>query len=140
MESLWGRIDLRSEIIPFTFSRYYQRDMGKNLLRQFVSFTDLIDPEHLAEIKHQSNALEARLADELDHDGIARPVNLDPGYVDAAKLGAGHHQGLFASSVHRPGDVRRGNPAVHTGPLVSLALYISRLRLGQLRRVSLDRA
>lgn len=88
MASLWGDIDVRSEIMDFTFTRYYAAEMGAKLLRQFVSFSRLIPPEALARIKHQSNALEESLGQtELGKSlGVDRPINLDPGYVEPSKL------------------------------------------------------
>ncbi len=88
MQPLWGTMDLHSEILPFTQTRYYEKQMGIGLLRKFVSFAELIDPGRLAAIKHQSNALEAELAQTPAGRslGVERPINLDPGYVDPSKL------------------------------------------------------
>jgi len=49
--------------------------------RRFVTFTELIDPGELVELKLHTNALEQELAVEGK-----RRVNLDPGYVSLAKL------------------------------------------------------
>lgn len=88
MANLWGLIDVRSEVMAFTQTRYYEKEMGANLLRKFVSFDALIDPGRLAEIKHQSNALEADYAacPEGRALGVERPINLDPGYIEPSKL------------------------------------------------------
>lgn len=88
MRSLWGEIDIHSEIMPFTQTRYYEKQMGVGLLRKFVSFAKLIEPGQLASIKHQSNVLEAELARTESGQalGVERPINLDPGYVDTSKL------------------------------------------------------
>lgn len=81
----FGEIDIESELIPFTFTDYYEEEMGKNLLRKFVSFSTFIDPAALPDIKIQTNSLEKKIADELA-SASQRPVNLDPGYVSSSKL------------------------------------------------------
>lgn len=79
----FGEIDLESEIFAFDFTDYYQKEMGANLVRKFFSFKSPIDPGRLADIKTHTNALEREFA---ASDGLRRRVNLDPGYLDAAKL------------------------------------------------------
>ncbi|MFP4055592.1 MAG: DUF4416 family protein [Candidatus Brocadiia bacterium] len=81
----FGAVDLRSSLIPFDHTDYYEPQMGPGLLRQFVACQPLVDPGELATIKLRTNALEAELAEELEAD-VPRPVNLDPGYLDDAKL------------------------------------------------------
>jgi hypothetical protein len=81
----FGDIDLESEVVPFAFTDYYEKEMGKGLLRQFVSFAALIDPGSIAGIKLTTNGVEKTIA--KDYVGASnRPVNLDPGYVAASKL------------------------------------------------------
>ena len=80
----YGPIDHRSEIIPFTFTDYYETEMGRSLRRVFFSFERLIDGNQLPGIKRNTNALEEQLAG-LQTD-VARPVNLDPGYLENAKV------------------------------------------------------
>ena len=81
----FGPIDLRSDVIPFTFTGYYDRDMGTGLLRQFVAFAHPVDPATLADVKTATNALEIELAARLAAE-VPRPVNIDPGYLTDAKL------------------------------------------------------
>jgi hypothetical protein len=59
--------------------------MGGPLLRQILSFAGLIQPDSLSTVKRTTNQLEEELSRELE-DAPARPVNLDPGYVTAAKV------------------------------------------------------
>ena len=80
----YGPVDLRSPVIDFTWTAYYEPQMGDNLKRRFISFTNRIDPGRLALIKLETNALEADLARE--HRFVTRPVNLDPGCVSGSKL------------------------------------------------------
>ncbi len=73
----FGEIDAESEPIPFDFTDYYEHEMGKGLWRVFLSFARLVDPGRLAEIKTATNRIESRFRD----PAVARPVNLDPGYL-----------------------------------------------------------
>ena len=74
-------LDFESEAIPFNFTNYYQKEMGKNLRRKFVTFRDLIEPDKLKRAKSLTNQIEAKF---LSRGG--RTINLDPGYVDTARL------------------------------------------------------
>ena len=88
MQVLWGPIEFYSAIMLFDFTDYYTKEMGAPLRRKFVSFTRYIDPGELADIKHQSNALEDEIAQTAAGRvlGVSRPINLDPGYVEPSKL------------------------------------------------------
>ncbi len=85
IEAEFGDIDLVSDTWPFTQTDYYKEQTGDNILKQFVSIEELIDPGELADIKHRTNAIEKQLADELAV-GLSRPVNLDPGIIEPSKL------------------------------------------------------
>ncbi len=85
VEKTFGKIDLASNIWPFTHTDYYTEQMGKEIHRQFVSIEHLIAPEALAEIKICANNLEQQLAGQLALP-FPRPVNLDPGYIEPSKL------------------------------------------------------
>jgi len=76
-----GEPGLASEVLDFTYTDYYAAEMGPGLKRKFVAFDRLEDPARLASIKTLTNDLECKLA-----AGASRPVNLDPGYITAAKL------------------------------------------------------
>jgi len=39
LEKHFGLIDLRSDVLPFTFTDYYNEEMGKGILRQFFGTT-----------------------------------------------------------------------------------------------------
>jgi len=82
----WGPVDLESPLWPFERTDYYTAEMGPHLLRQFVSFTPLIPPQTLADIKRETNALEEEIADQCLLADAPRPVNIDPGYIDLGKL------------------------------------------------------
>ncbi len=82
--SLFGRIELRSELFPFDFTAYYEDEMGPRLKRMFLGFRELVPAERIAQIKIQTNRVEAEFASRSS--GPARPVNLDPGYLEESKL------------------------------------------------------
>ncbi|MEW6534093.1 MAG: DUF4416 family protein [Candidatus Auribacterota bacterium] len=77
----WGPLISSSENIPFTFTEYYNKEMGTEIIRQYVCFERMIDPVEIFGIKRRSNQLEQRF---ISVSG--RQVNLDPGYVTLAKL------------------------------------------------------
>lgn len=81
----YGTIALVSDAFNFTETDYYTSTMGLGLKKQFLAFEPLIDPSALAAIKRQTNAWEAEYASLGRHDE-PRPLNLDPGYITAAKL------------------------------------------------------
>lgn len=82
----FGSVDLESDVWPFDQTDYYEAEMGAGLQRWFVSFERPISPADLAEIKRQTNAVEEQIADDCLLPDIARPVNIDPGYLDLSKL------------------------------------------------------
>jgi len=77
----YGAVDHVSPVWPFDFTSYYAEEFGANLLRQFFTFSELIDPARLPEIKLFTNSLELQLASQGK-----RQANLDPGYIDLSKL------------------------------------------------------
>jgi hypothetical protein len=82
LDALLGTVDARSETLPWTASRFYEREMGPGLLRRFVAFDRLLPPEKLADIKLGTRELEERYRDSRG----ARRINCDPGYVEAGKV------------------------------------------------------
>lgn len=81
---LYGPVDLSSDIIDFDYTNYYEKEMGSNIKRKFLSFRDKIDPGKLAEIKLQTNDLEVTFSKRKSF--MPRPINIDPGYVSRSKL------------------------------------------------------
>jgi uncharacterized protein DUF4416 len=82
LSPILSEIDARSEVVPWIASKFYEREMGRGLLRRFVSFSVLQSPENLAGIKLQTQ----RIEDNYRIVAAGRRVNLDPGYIDAFKL------------------------------------------------------
>jgi hypothetical protein len=77
----FGKIDFESETLTFIYTNYYEKEIGKELLRKFVSFAKLIPPEEITKIKILTNKIENRLSYKKQ-----RKINIDPGYLDMAKL------------------------------------------------------
>ncbi len=77
----FGRIDFESPVLPFKHTDYYREEFGANLKRQFLSFQKLIDPAALSRIRVLTNKIEIKLS-----AGKKRLINIDPGYLDLAKL------------------------------------------------------
>src|SRR5215813_10240793 len=88
LAAAYGTIDHRSDVIPFDFTDYYEDEMGDLIDRVFFSFERLIEADQLPEIKRQTNQLEDELAAQLrtSTSTVKRPVNLDPGYIEQAKV------------------------------------------------------
>ncbi len=84
LETLFGPVDSVSPLFNFDFTDYYEKQMGSNLKRQFLSFEGLVSPEKLSEIKLQTNEIE----EEMKKQGRSsrRVVNLDPGYITPSAL------------------------------------------------------
>jgi hypothetical protein len=80
----YGPIDHRSKVLQFDFTGYYSREMGDVINRIFFSFERLIEADRLAEIKRQTNRMEDEMKPMLET--VKRPINLDPGYVEQAKV------------------------------------------------------
>jgi len=83
LTELLGAVDDRSEMLPWTASRFYEQEMGPSLRRCFLSFATLRAPAELAAIKLQTQQIEERFRDVASK---GRRVNLDPGYLDSFKV------------------------------------------------------
>lgn len=81
LEKRFGKIDFESQILPFNHTTYYEEESGKDLKRRFVSFKKLLCPSDLPKIKIYTNITEKKLS-----SGSSRLINIDPGYLDLAKL------------------------------------------------------
>jgi len=78
---LKNKIDFKSDIIDFTYTDYYYREMGPGLKRRFLSFKRLVRLNDLAKVKLLTNDIEKKFC-----IGGNRIINIDPGYIDLAKL------------------------------------------------------
>ena len=86
LEAAFGPTDLVSETWPWTFSSYYEAEMGGPLLRRICSLRELAAPDAIIEVKLGTNRIEKELAASLAPNAPPRPVNVDPGYVALSKM------------------------------------------------------
>ena len=95
-----GAVDARSEIVRWSVSRYYEREMGTKLWRRFVSFAPLNSPGRLAAIKLQAQEVYCGwgLADVASHtahmDSINAELRQAVGQLDPPEL-AGRVRVIF---------------------------------------------
>ena len=82
MEREIGPVVLRSEIMPFVHTDYYEKEMGVGLARQWCAFGTLVMPDALTGLKHRTNAMERVYL----NDRAGRRVNIDPGLLSASSL------------------------------------------------------
>jgi hypothetical protein len=76
LRETFGEMDYESELFLFTFTTYYDEEMGTPIYRFFVSFKKLVDPSLIPNIKITTNNIEARF---LEND--KRKINIDPGFL-----------------------------------------------------------
>jgi hypothetical protein len=81
LQTNFGIIDHESRLLPFSYSHYYDREMGQPIQRWFVSFAGLFAPDGISAIKLRSNAQE-----DLFRIKGRRTVNLDPGLLFQSRL------------------------------------------------------
>lgn len=77
----FGVIDFESPVLDFNFTEYYKGEFGSGLKRSFLSFEKLIPPQNISRIKIITNKFENKLS-----LNAKRNINIDPGYLDLAKL------------------------------------------------------
>ena len=82
LETSFGPIEAESPVLEFSYTDYYDSEMGARPVRYLFLFHDLLDPSELAEIKTRTNLLEKTFADENGN----RRVNLDPGTLSLANF------------------------------------------------------
>lgn len=78
---LRNSVDYESNVIDFTYTEYYNPEMGCNLKRKFLSFEKLTPLENTEKIKLLTNKLEKKYS-----SGGKRRINIDPGYLDLSKV------------------------------------------------------
>lgn len=72
----FGPIERESPEYDFSFTSYYQDEMGEALKKRFISFKKSIDREKLREIRLFTQKIEEKYS-----DNGKRLVNIDPGYI-----------------------------------------------------------
>jgi len=82
LENEFGPIEIKSPVIDFDFTDYYEVEMGKNLLRLWLSFAQPVALDCLLAMKYKTMGIEKRF---LDPNGKRR-INLDPGILTLCNL------------------------------------------------------
>jgi hypothetical protein len=81
LEEQFGPVDSESQLLEFAYTDYYEPEMGSGLKRKFLGFGRLASPEALVDLKLFTNRVEQTFA-----INGRRTVNLDPGYLTAARV------------------------------------------------------
>jgi len=84
----FGKVDIESNVQPFNFTDYYEKEFGKNLVQKLFSFSTLIRQDELREIKIITNSIENNNIDKNIKNNIThhkREINIDPGYITLNK-------------------------------------------------------
>jgi hypothetical protein len=81
LERQYGPVGLSHGPVKFDFTEYYAAEMGTDLRKIYLSFTNYIQRDELAGIKVLTNGIEDRF-----RAPGGRTVNIDPGYVTRDKL------------------------------------------------------
>jgi len=107
LRPILGPVAFRSEFLPWNLSDYYEEEMGSGLQRRFMLFEGLSSPGALASIKLATREVECKYR-RPRAEGGGRRVNIDPGYIDEAKVvlastkAAGHRiylaSGIYAEA------------------------------------------
>ncbi len=85
LEAHCGPVALASPAFEFVETNYYQATMGAAIQKLFWIFEQPMPPDELPALKLATNQWEAEYA-ALGLHPEPRPLNLDPGYMTAAKL------------------------------------------------------
>jgi len=81
LEDNFGPVDMHGPVLDFSFTDYYDSEMGGRPVRYLLLFRNLIDPAALADIKTLTNTLEKQFSLEGN-----RRINLDPGLLSLDNL------------------------------------------------------
>lgn len=85
LESEFGAPSAGSVVWPFDNTDYYRNELGPEPCRAFLAFPGLFPTDAVGRRKIATNRMETELAAAAG-GRLARPVNLDPGYLTLAKL------------------------------------------------------
>ncbi|MGC9324965.1 MAG: DUF4416 family protein [Desulfomonilia bacterium] len=77
----FGETAFSGEDMPFSYTTYYEKEMGSPLKRRVLAFRRLVPRDSLPEVKHRTNSIE----DSFRKDG-RRTINLDPGILSRENI------------------------------------------------------
>jgi len=81
LEEQLGSVDCESQLLDFTYTDFYEPEMGPGLKRKLWGFSRLAGPDSLVDLKLCTNRLEQTLA-----VNGKRIVNIDPGHLTPARV------------------------------------------------------
>ena len=81
LASKYGKVEKESEVYDFSFTNYYEKEMGKNLKKVICVFEKEIAYDELADIKQATNEIENKF-----RISGKRTINLDPRMIDKNEL------------------------------------------------------
>jgi len=81
VERIFGRVDMISDVMDFSFTDYYQEEFGEGVKKIFFSFEKLVCPARAFHFKLTTGEIEKKF-----YSGKKRRVNIDPGLVSESKL------------------------------------------------------
>jgi len=81
LEEKFGPCEFSAGPLAFSYTDYYEKEMGNDLLKIFSCYKKPVEREMLPAIKSFTNTLEREYLDD-NH----RSVNIDPGYLARDKL------------------------------------------------------
>jgi hypothetical protein len=76
LSAQFGSVLLKSDIIPFDYTDYYEQEMGSSLQRMWVMTNNIIDLSHIAEMKLHTIEIEKKYQVQSK-----RRINIDPGFL-----------------------------------------------------------
>jgi len=77
----FGPLEEQLGPFPFTWTHYYQDELGQHPQRLLLGFEELIPRENLVQIKRLTNQIE-----EANRDSQGRSFNLDPGVLSLGQF------------------------------------------------------
>jgi hypothetical protein len=77
----YGPIKIESPVYDFSFTNYYEPEMGKNLKKKFLIFEKEVSKEEMADVKFFITEIEKKYSNDT-----GRTVNIDPGYLSETEL------------------------------------------------------
>ena len=82
LEEKFGNVNKESSEYNFDqFTSFYEKEMGRNLVKRFLIFEKDIEKQDLIQIKKQTTEIEKEFS-----VNEKRTINLDPGYLNEKEL------------------------------------------------------
>ena len=97
IEKHFGPIAFTSRSIPFSFTDYYDAEMGDGIERFFIAFDTLVSPDTLSAAKTITDQIEL-----MHSPSGQRSINLDPGLITESNV-------ILATTKNRAHRIAIGN-------------------------------